>query len=598
MSLTVDVLGAPALRHDGVVAAVRGNKVWGLLAYLVLTDQPPSRHQVAGLLFPEADDPDAALRWNLSQLRRALGPGVELGGDPITLRLPADAQVDVHMLLRGGWVESLALPALDRELLEGLAFAGAPGFELWLAGERRRLAGAAVAVLHEAALNRLGRGEPAVAADLAARMVALDPFDENAHVVLVRCLRAAGDIAGAERQVAACTELFLRELGVAPTAALRGAAAVAPSGDAGTVGRGAILAHLDAGEAAIGAGALDAGLAALRRAAVGARAADEPDLLVRTLVALGSALVHAARGSDEDGAAALHEAAALAGKIGDRRSAATAHRELGYIDFLRGRYDRAHESLALAGELAAGDEGSLGWVDIFAGAAHSDLAEYPQALASLSRGIERTGAAGDRRGAAFGSSFLGRALLLRGDMDQARQCLDAAMDTARDDGWTSFLPWPEALRADATLDSGDVDGAEAALQHALALGQQLGDPCWESISTRGLGLVAVARGEPQDAIALLDEAPRLCRRLPDAYLWVEAYALDALCGLAVEHAPQTARRWIAELERLAGRGGMRELQVRAALHRARLGEPGAADLAAALAAPIDSPRLHELVTGL
>ncbi|HWH32521.1 MAG TPA: BTAD domain-containing putative transcriptional regulator [Egibacteraceae bacterium] len=598
MALSIDVLGVPALERDGEPAAVRGHKVWGLLAYLLLTDAPPSRHQLAGLLFGEADDPVGALRWNLSQLRQALGPGVELGGDPVTLTLPADTTVDAHVLTRGGWVEALDLPGLGQDLLEGLGFAAAPGFELWLASERRRLNGAAAAVLHEAALNRLARSEAAEAAGYAARLVALDQFDENAHVVLVRCLRAAGDFAGAERQVDACTELFTRELGVAPSSALRDAAAAAASGEPGTVGRAAVLAHLDAGEAAIRAGALDAGLAALRRAVVGARAADEPDLLARVLVALGGALVHAARGSDVDGAAALHEAVALAAKSGERSLAATAQRELGYIDFLRGRYDRARESLRAAAELAEGDDVALGWVEVIAGAAHSDAGEYGRAEELLRRGIERTGTAGDRRGAAYGSAFLGRLHLLRGETGEARHTLNDALDVARDDAWAAFLPWPEALLAEVHLGGDELDAAQAALEHALVLGEQLGDPCWVSLSTRGLGLLAARRGEHGDAIALLDEAPRACRRLPDAYLWVEAYALDALCGLAVEQAPQSARRWVAQMEELVSRTGMRELQVRSALHRARLGEPGAGELAAALAAPVDNPLLHESVAAL
>jgi hypothetical protein len=59
----------------------------------------------------------------------------------------------------------------------------------------------------------------------------------------------------------------------------------------------------------------------------------------------------------------------------------------------------------------------------------------------------------------------------------------------------------------------------------MALGEQLGDPCWESIAARGLGLVAAANGHRDEALGLLEEAPRLCRRLPDSYLWIEAYAL-------------------------------------------------------------------------
>lgn len=599
MGVAVHLLGQRRVEHDGGPApAVRGHKVWGLLAYLLLSGVPPARTQLAGLLFPDADDPARALRWNLAQLRRLVGPEAAVAGDPVALVLPPGSLVDVHVLAGGSPAEALHLPGAGHDLLEGLAFARSPGFELWLTTERRRLAGVTAGVLHEAALTRLAGGEAAEAADLAARLVALDPFDENAHVLLVRCLRAAGDARAAERQVAACTDLFLHELGVRPTPALRAAAMVSPSGEPRTMGRAAILAQLEAGEAAISAGAVDVGLGSLRSASVGARAADEDDLLVRALVALGSALVHAARGSDEDGAAALHEAASHAERLGDRRSAAVAHRELGYVDFLRGRYGRAQARLRTAAEAADGRDAELAWVETVTGAVHTDLADYRAAADSLARGVDRAAAADDRRGAAYGSAFLGRLHLLRGDLDEARRCLQDALAAARAETWTTFVPWPEALLADVDLRSGRLGEAEHGWEHALALGEQLGDPCWESISTRGLGLVAAARGRTEDALALLGDAPRLCRRLPDSYLWIEAYAVDALCGLAVEHARDSAAAWIDLLERIAGRSGMRELLVRAALHRDRLGQPGAVAAAAALARSIDNPALHEALAGV
>ena len=63
-----------------------------------------------------------------------------------------------------------------------------------------------------------------------------------------------------------------------------------------------------------------------------------PTLEAATLLALGSALVHAAKGRDEEGSAALHRAIAAAEASGDRRIAAAAHRELGYVELLRGDY--------------------------------------------------------------------------------------------------------------------------------------------------------------------------------------------------------------------------------------------------------------------
>jgi DNA-binding SARP family transcriptional activator len=72
--LAVYLLGPPRVERGGSpVAAPRGHKVWGLLAYLVQSGAPVSRKHLAGLLFEDAEDPLAALRWNLSELRRLLG---------------------------------------------------------------------------------------------------------------------------------------------------------------------------------------------------------------------------------------------------------------------------------------------------------------------------------------------------------------------------------------------------------------------------------------------------------------------------------------------------------------------------------------------
>ena len=76
-------------------------------------------------------------------------------------------------------------------------------------------------------------------------------------------------------------------------------------------GPAAARAQLEAGQAAIKAGAVDAGLQCLRRAVVDARDAGDAALQASALVALGSALIHAVRGRDEEAAASLHEALAV-----------------------------------------------------------------------------------------------------------------------------------------------------------------------------------------------------------------------------------------------------------------------------------------------
>jgi len=573
----------------------RGHKAWGLLAYLVRGQVPPSRDRVASLLFPEADDPMGALRWTLSALRRQLGDHAELGGDPLHLTLPPGTLVDVEVLARSSWIEAIALPGLGHELLDGLVFRTSPGFEIWLENERRHVAGMTSAVLHQAALALLARGEAVPATRHASELVRLNPYDENAHVLVVRCLRAAGDPDAASRHVEVCTELFRRELGVEPTPALRTAAVAPEVSTAGHVsGRAEVLAQVEAGEAALAAGAVDAGLHRMRGAVAAARDLDERTLLARALVSLGGALVHSARGTDEEGAAALHEGTTLAEETGSRSVAATGWREISWVQFLRAQYERAEESVTQASEHAVGNDEELAWLELIRGACRHDVADYPSAGQLLRSAVERASKLGSGQPLGQALTLLGRYHLLRGEMEDALRLLDQAIEEVEARGMTAFVPWPESFRGEIDLLHGDVASAEARFEHAFALGCQVGDPCWEGISLRGLGLVAAARGDVPRALELLVEAPRLCRRLPDTYLWIEAYALDALCSVGVEHGTGSGARWIDQLEATAARRGIRELVLRAAVYRSRLGEPGAASVARSLAAEIDNPALARL----
>lgn len=597
MGLSIHLLGPTRIeRGGGVVDAPRGHKPWGLLAYLLRTRVPPSRERLAELLFPEADDPLGALRWTLSILRRQLGEQVQLGGDPLTLALPAGTFVDVDVLSRGTWVEAVALPGFGHELLDGLVFRSSPGFEMWLENERRQVAGTTGAVLHQAALALLGRGDAGGAAEHASELVRLNRYDENAHVLLVRCLRLAGDLEAAARQVAACTELFQSELGVDPTPALRAAATASEVPvDARVSGRAAVLAQIEAGQAALAAGAVEVGVQRTRGAVAAARSVGDRELLAEALIALGGALVHSARGRDVEGASALHEGTTLAEQAGRFDIAATGWREISWVQFLSAHYERAEESLARTVELATDADEEFAWAELIRGACRSDVGDYRSAGELLRSALARAQRLGSDQPLGQALTLLGRFHLLRGETEDAVHLLDQALDEADRRGMTAFVPWPESFRGEIDLALGDVDAAEARFEHAFALGCQVGDACWESIGLRGLGLVAAARGEVSRALELLIEAPKLCRRLPDTYLWIEAYALDALCAVAVEHRAEASVQWIDKLEAVAARRGIRELVLRATVYRARLGEPGALEAARSLAADIDNPALAHIL---
>lgn len=586
MGLAIYLLGKPHVERDGQsVSAPRGQKVWALLGYLLRSESAVSRRHLAELLFADAEDPQAALRWNLSELRKLLGTA-ELRGNMLSITRDPSLYIDVDALTRGSWSQALRAPGLDHAFLEGLHFSGCAAFEVWLATERRHLQATVEAVLREASMARLAAGAYVEATDLAARLVRQNPLDEDYQVLLVRCLATAGDGVGAARQANACRELFLRELGVRPGAALDAAMNTKTSTPTTrpATGRVAAIAQMEAGEAAIGAGALEAGLQCLRRAVVEADATGDAGLRARARVSLGGALVHAARGRDEEGATALHEALAI-GEVACPVVAAAACRELGYVELLRGRYERAlvllRQALALAGE----DQAEQTRIALVHGTVLSDTAHYAEAIVMLRQAKTQAETLDDNKQLVYALSMLGRALLLQGDLRQAAQVLDDSVALAKQ-LWTAFLPWPQALRAEVDMRNGQVDSAAERFEHAFALGCQLGDPCWEGIAGRGLGCVAMVRGDATGAIEILLDAIARSTRLPDGYLWAKAYALEVVCGLAIAEKLPEASLWVDELQSIAARSGMRELTVRALMHRAALGDVASAQAAQLLVGEI------------
>ena len=123
----------------------------------------------------------------------------------------------------------------------------------------------------------------------------------------------------------------------------------------------------------------------------------------------------------------------------------------------------------------------------------------------------------------------------------------------------------------------------------------MGDPCWEGIAARGIGLSHAAAGRVDEALRWLDDARTRCMRVADAYLWVHAYCLDALCGVGVEHRVDGADAWISGLEAVAARTGMHEFVARAYLHRARLGDRRALEAARVFVDRLDNPALGRLL---
>src|SRR5690606_2837769 len=106
--------------------------------------------------------------------------------------------------------------------------------------------------------------------------------------------------------------------------------------------------------------------------------------------ALGGALVHSARGTDEEGAAALHEGTTIAEQAGRCEVAAIGWREISWVQFLRSHYERCEESLTSAAQLGPDDAEVLAWVDLIRGACRHDIGDYASAGPLLRSALTRS----------------------------------------------------------------------------------------------------------------------------------------------------------------------------------------------------------------
>jgi DNA-binding SARP family transcriptional activator len=228
--LDLRLLGGFLLRADGRPRPLPARKAQALLAYLaVRAGRAHARDTLTTLFWADVGERQArqSLRQIMVRLRRALAGhprALVAQGDTVTLSPPA-LDLDVaafERLVRRGTPEALeAAAALYRgPLLDGVRVE-APGFEEWLESERARLAELALDALRRLVDHHLKRERLDAAAQAAARLLALDPVQEDAHRILMRLHARQGRRAAALRQYQTCVAALQKELGVEPEPATR-----------------------------------------------------------------------------------------------------------------------------------------------------------------------------------------------------------------------------------------------------------------------------------------------------------------------------------------------------------------------------------------
>ncbi|MGB7449624.1 MAG: tetratricopeptide repeat protein [Ornithinimicrobium sp.] len=590
MSVVLHLLGEPRLARDGQpLPPPRGRKPWGLLAYLLLAEHQPSRQSVAEMLFSDANDPMAALRWTLSEIRRATGWSAdELGGDPLTISLPQGFSVDLTDVAQrppqrmGG--------ASTGALLGSLTFDALPAFEYWLHIQRLSLANRQQTQLRDEVLADIATGHLEDAVRRAHRLVELDPLEARNQEVLLRSLAVAGQSGQARQQLAWCEELFSRELQAPVPAALRLAVAeqAAPARRTTAVTSAAeARACLQAGRAAIAAGAVQRGLEQLQSAVQLTRETRDTALETEALLEYGEALARGGHDRTTQVTAILHQAIATAHKSSRGDYSARACSELAFVHIQSGDAVQAQYWLTQADEHSQGEERLAAVTHGLRGMASCDSADYAQSLESLSSSVTHARVAGRPRQVAWARSMAARTHLLRGDLTSAAHAVQVSIDIAESERWVAMLPWPQAQQGEILRRQGRLDEAAAWLETSFALGREVGDLCWVSLASRSLADLALDRGDSEAASAWTE---RSTEHMPP-YVWVLAHSLEGKCHVAGRDA-ELSRKAVEQLADCADQHGLREFSARAALRLGDLGDEGAGQAARSLSCSIDNPRLQ------
>jgi DNA-binding SARP family transcriptional activator len=594
MSVVLHLLGEPRIERDGdMLPPPRGRKAWALIAYLVLAERAPSRRSVADLLFSDADDPLAALRWTLSAIRRATGWSTdEIGGDPLAITLQDGHRIDLVEL--ADWPKRRIDERGGGKLLGSLTFDALPAFDFWLRAQQMKIANREQTQLRDDVLADLASGRLDEALRRARRLVELDPLECRNQEALLRSFAAAGRGDEAKRHLARCADLFRGELDAPLPQTLLQAAAEPSAAQRNTRTVTAVAearARLDAGRAAIAAGATERGLDRLCGAVSLANESGQADLEAETLLQYGEALAHGAQDRTTQVTAILHRAIAAAHRAERHDLSSRACSELAFVHIQTGDADQSHYWLAQADQQSQGDDHLLAVANGLRGLAHSDDAEYDLSLEAFDASVDQARRAGKPRQAAWSLSMAARTHLLRDNIATALDYVEESIDIAQSERWAALLPWPQSQRGEILRRQGHVQEALVQLEGAYALAQEVGDLCWASVASRSLAAVANDRRDPEAANAWTERS--LEHSLP--YVWVLAHALEGKCNVTRSVNEEASRSTAHQLVACAGENGLREYSARGALRLADLGDEAAGQAAQAFSRSIENTTLQRAV---
>lgn len=229
--LRLALLGLPSVVHDGLaVSGFISSKAQALLYYLAVTGRPHSREALAALFWGDMPDSNARanLRVTLCNLRQLFPDHLLAGRDTLAFNRATPYWLDVEVFqaaLRqlesspGATAETVVREAVALycgEFLEGFSVDGAPEFEAWALLQREQLRQAALQALHALTIYATEQGAHKRGIAYATKLIALDPWREEAHRQLMLLLALNGQRGAALAQYETCRRILVAELGIQP----------------------------------------------------------------------------------------------------------------------------------------------------------------------------------------------------------------------------------------------------------------------------------------------------------------------------------------------------------------------------------------------
>lgn len=226
--LHIKVLGTVSVSLDGVeITDFRSAKVLALLIYLAVTQEPQRRASLAAHLWPDSSEQNASssLRNAIATLRKIVPDYLHVDRGAVALKVEhlwLDSSQFTKLLQRTGDAledarrQQTALSFYRGDFLAGFHVAGASPFEEWAGVIREQVRQHAASAMIELARWHVAQADYGAGLSMLTHLLDLQPDNEVAHRLKIRCLADTGQRAAALTHYDTFRRFLADEFGVDP----------------------------------------------------------------------------------------------------------------------------------------------------------------------------------------------------------------------------------------------------------------------------------------------------------------------------------------------------------------------------------------------